>query len=703
MDLLRLAKSRAFSENDTIHETLAAALEPSLDEIVERFYQRLRNDPAQRAMISKIPDPEGLKRALKDHWLFVLSRAPDEETKNRARRIGAAHARVELSPAVYIESYGVLFNSLAGVVLARAPRERALVSAMTDQLFADMGAALTSFFTGTESMAREREAIDLVKTVETEMDASNAVAASQAAALLSIVDDLGKVLNGLRGGVALVKDGTATASGSVGAVASAIEELHCSSQEVGRQANDADALAHEAVAKADEAERRFARLAASAARVTEIVGLIAGISNQTSLLALNAAIEAARAGENGRGFAVVANEVKSLSQRTNAATRDISGQIAEIEAATQAALVTMKEVRDIIGGISGIAAAVAQSSGQQVEAVQSIGHSANSAASGAASLDSSVDMFTTAMAEADQVGENVASQSRQVGTLFERLSTRLTVTLKDFSDFDRRRFPRSPARVSAELRFNGRTISADIVEISEGGALIGGLAEKLAPGALVEAELKEVGRLRARAASAGDFGQRLQFIETPETTATALKALMQRLFAREEILRRIVIDRSKMIAGLFEDALRKGEISEPELFDVNYVAIPETNPRQYRNCALDFLERSLPALQEPILEMDSAVVFSAAVDRNGYLPVHNRKYSQAQGKDPEWNNAHCRNRRIFDDLTGLMAGRNKQEFLSQTYPRDLGGGRLELIKDISAPIVVNGKHWGGLRMGAKIA
>ena len=139
------------------------------------------------------------------------------------------------------------------------------------------------------------------------------------------------------------------------------------------------------------------------------------------------------------------------------------------------------------------------------------------------------------------------------------------------------------------------------------------------------------------------------------------------------------------------------------MFDVNYLPLPNTNPVQYCNKALDFLERRLPEIQEPILALDPAIVFSAAVDRNGYLPVHNRKYSAPQGTDPVWNNANSRNRRIFDDVTGLMAGRNVQKVLSQTYPRDFGGGRVELIKDISAPIVVGGKHWGGLRMGAKIS
>ena len=234
----------------------------------------------------------------------------------------------------------VLFKALAGALLARAPRESALLPPWQIALFADMGVALTTFFTGMETMAREREAVDLVKTVETEMEASNAIAETQAAALRAIVDDLAKVLTGLRGGVTLVKDGTATAS-----------EFHRRgrrppSRSCTPPARRSDARpatptrwSIDAVEKADEAERRFARLAASAARVTEIVGLIAGISNQTSLLALNATIEAARAGENGRGFAVVANEVKSLSQRTNAATRDIAGQIAEIEAATKAAVV----------------------------------------------------------------------------------------------------------------------------------------------------------------------------------------------------------------------------------------------------------------------------------------------------------------------------------------------------------------------------
>jgi methyl-accepting chemotaxis protein len=89
------------------------------------------------------------------------------------------------------------------------------------------------------------------------------------------------------------------------------------------------------------------------------------------------------------------------------------------------------------------------------------------------------------------------------------------------------------------------------------------------------------------------------------------------------------------------------------------------------------------------------------VDRNGYLPTHNRKFSQPQGKDPEWNAANCRNRRIFNDRVGLRAGKSTAPFVLQIYRRDMGGGAFALMKDLSAPIYVNGRHWGGFRIGYK--
>jgi methyl-accepting chemotaxis protein len=152
------------------------------------------------------------------------------------------------------------------------------------------------------------------------------------------------------------------------------------------------------------------------------------------------------------------------------------------------------------------------------------------------------------------------------------------------------------------------------------------------------------------------------------------------------------------IAKQMEAALASGQMSMSRLFDTNYRPIPDTNPEQYMTEATGFLDRILPPIQEPVLALDPLVVFCAAVDRNGYLPTHNLKFSKPPSDDPVWNTANCRNRRIFNDRVGSKAGKNKDPFLLQVYRRDMGGGQFKMMKDLSAPIVVQGRHWGGLRL-----
>jgi methyl-accepting chemotaxis protein len=162
------------------------------------------------------------------------------------------------------------------------------------------------------------------------------------------------------------------------------------------------------------------------------------------------------------------------------------------------------------------------------------------------------------------------------------------------------------------------------------------------------------------------------------------------------------METAQTIAGLFETALAAGEITMAELFDENYQPIPGSDPVQHMTRFVVLTDRLLPPIQEALLAGNRRIVFCAAVDRNGFLPTHNRKYSQAQGGDPVWNNANCRNRRIFNDRTGLAAARNQKPFLLQTYRRDMGGGQFLVMEDLSAPISVRGRHWGGFRFGLNV-
>ena len=156
------------------------------------------------------------------------------------------------------------------------------------------------------------------------------------------------------------------------------------------------------------------------------------------------------------------------------------------------------------------------------------------------------------------------------------------------------------------------------------------------------------------------------------------------------------------ISQSLEEAVSNGRIHLQDLFDQEYKEISGTDPQQFSTRATGFLETVLPNFQESLLEKIPTLVFVVAVDTNGYLPVHNRKYSQPQrASDPVWNAANCRNKRMFNDRVGLAAGRNQEDFLLQAYRRDMGGGNFTMMKDISAPIMVQGRHWGGLRVAYK--
>lgn len=216
-----------------------------------------------------------------------------------------------------------------------------------------------------------------------------------------------------------------------------------------------------------------------------------------------------------------------------------------------------------------------------------------------------------------------------------------------------------------------------------------------------------VGTARSLAAGSKDTADRLteadrQVFALLDTSEETLASIASRgLGIDDERYIAIVVERAQMVAHLFEAAVADGALTLADLFDRDYQPIPGTDPQQFMTRYIAFTDRVLPDIQEPVLALDERIAFCAAVDVNGFLPTHNLKYNHAQGDDPVWNAANSHNRRLFNDRTGLMAGKSTTPFRLQTYRRDMGGGTFVLMKDVSAPIHVNGHHWGGFRMGYK--
>ena len=166
-----------------------------------------------------------------------------------------------------------------------------------------------------------------------------------------------------------------------------------------------------------------------------------------------------------------------------------------------------------------------------------------------------------------------------------------------------------------------------------------------------------------------------------------------------DAIRAVAQQAARDVGKLFEKAIASGEISEAALFDRRYIPIPDTNPPKHRSAFDKFTDRALPALQEAVLKAMPQLAFAGAVDNNGYFPTHNRKFSQPLTGDYATDLVNNRTKRIFNDRTGSRCGSNTKPYLLQTYKRDTG----EVMHDLSAPIYVNGRHWGGFRIGYRSA
>lgn len=149
------------------------------------------------------------------------------------------------------------------------------------------------------------------------------------------------------------------------------------------------------------------------------------------------------------------------------------------------------------------------------------------------------------------------------------------------------------------------------------------------------------------------------------------------------------------IGKMFEQAISSNEITTSALFDRNYQPIDNTNPKKYKTTFDDFTDVKLPMIQEPLLDNFKEMIYAGAVDNNGYFPTHNTKFSKPLTGNFDIDVANNRTKRLFDDPTGIRCGDHTKQFLLQTYKRDTG----EIMHDVSAPIFVNGKHWGGFRIG----
>jgi methyl-accepting chemotaxis protein len=477
-----------------------------------------------------------------------------------------------------------------------------------------------------------------------------------------------------------------------------------SAEGIGSQVRDAGRLADEAGAAAHDASLNVDRLKESSAAIGNVVNLIAQIARQTTLLALNSTIEAARAGAAGRGFAVVASEVKALAVQTQDATEEIKKKIDALQRdaagsveAVHRISVAIQAIRPVFENVNGAVAEQNQTTSEMTGNVATASNFIASVGDSAAEIDH-------AAKEAEAHREHVANAGKDVTIFAQKLKSRCAVLLgKDMGSSHRKR-ERLPCNLKIDVDTVQGRLTAQVYEISIENILIGGPeAAKLPLGQMFNVTLEGIGACKIRSGERSSAGVQASFVSNDAAFIEKIEDKLWSIHDENTDLVTRAMEAGVQLRQMFEQAVSSGAISIDALFDTDYVEISGTNPLQHRTRILDWADRALPPFQETFLAKDPRMVFCVAIDRNGYLPVHNKIYSHPQRSgDLAWNTAHSRNRRIFNDTAGLAAGRNQRTYLIQSYARDMGNGVTVMMHEIDVPIRVQGRHWGGFRTAYKL-
>jgi methyl-accepting chemotaxis protein len=275
----------------------------------------------------------------------------------------------------------------------------------------------TAFARAGAEEQRRRATRDLADTFEREVGGIIRTVSSAAADLQDTARSLSATAAETAGRSTSVASAAEEAAVNVNMVAAAAEELSASVGEIGRQVTSSATLAQTAVGEANDTAHFVRNLSQAAARIGDVVGLIASIAGQTNLLALNATIEAARAGEAGRGFAVVAAEVKNLAGQTAKATDEIGQQIGQIQGATSEAVSAIARITARIQEISTVATTIAAAVEQQGAATQEIVRNVGQAAAGTSAV---TDTITGVALAADGTGAAASQMLSSASALSDR-------------------------------------------------------------------------------------------------------------------------------------------------------------------------------------------------------------------------------------------------------------------------------------------
>jgi methyl-accepting chemotaxis protein len=684
-----------------------AIVRPNLPKLIDGFYTHITQNPALVAILNKGPGIDILKKKQAEHWEILFSGSFDGDFFARAKRIGDAHALIELDPRYYISGYTYFLQRVQDYLIKgkRKPDEVVRqLNAVTSAIMLDMDLAISAYNTKGEVEKVKHQTLAVVEMLEREIQMTVEDVAAQAAHMSEMSRSLREAAEALADAVVVVRDASTDASENVNAVAAATEELNASSAEIARQVNGSVDITATASAQAREAQGMVEGLSTAAQKISGVVDLINTIAAQTKLLALNATIEAARAGDAGKGFAVVANEVKSLANQTERAVKEVNDQVGGVRSATASASGAITSIARKIGEVDDMSGSIAAAIDEQNAATAEIGRAAGQASGATGNAATSIAEISDQVQRSELAANKVDDLAELVSKSVLDMRRRLVIVVRNSFAGNRRAEERLPAVEGVRLHLGGKTFDAYIADISRRGCmlLLGDPkleAPKAEQGSMI---MKEGLEIALGIMGITQTGIHCRFLRMDDTRDARVRKIMNEGKAQNDRYAELCQDAAGKAAAALQGAADQGRIPFKDLFDAEYEPIHGTDPLQFTTKYLALTDVLFPPIQDGVLARDSVIRLVAATDRNGYIPTHNAQYSKPQRPgDREWNLANCRNRRIFDDRAGLVAATNQLPVIIQTYPRMVDSTTMELLKEVDCPIRLGDRLWGNMRLAFK--
>ena len=352
---------------EDLHE--AAGVAPLLAEhgkLVDRYRAALNAweaaDPESGRKVDQAV--RGVDRAFSEGLAKIAQRASQSEVEHLAAQISAAEAH-------YVATRNILAVTMVLATLTIAVLSFALIRAVTRPVSAlqatmhavraDWNLRIRADVSGRDELSAVAGSLnDLLQHFQEVVGQINA----HVGKLVTTSGGVANSVSEISRNVGRQNEATTSVAASIEELTTSIEHVRASAEQTQQIAESAAQLAAGGGAVIEKSAQEMigtvdsVQAAATAvetvgqqsAAISGIVAVIREVAEQTNLLALNAAIEAAKAGEQGRGFAVVADEVRKLAERTSQATRQISDNIASIQASATTAVECMRGVRNQVDG-----------------------------------------------------------------------------------------------------------------------------------------------------------------------------------------------------------------------------------------------------------------------------------------------------------------------------------------------------------------